>query len=304
MNQHTKPMSAAPAIEEDAREKSWFYKTTDGLRLFVYEYIPRNAGKASVFIIPGITGINHHAEENIITLLSNAQNRVVVLHPRGTGFSEGVRGDIDSISRFIQDYAGFISTDKDYIKINHPVFLFGHSMSCAVVLAVAEKLENIAGTIIINPPLIAKQEKGMSPSWWQYIKYGLYFLFARHKPVVNMSGDPSLIKDESDREESEQRQRDPLLVKYFSMHYMNEVRKIIKAMPDHAARARCPLLLIYGLKDSIVDKKGCDQLFRIWQHTDKTYLIVPEGRHGKSSVKLAIGSIRKWMARLSGPVVG
>ena len=50
-------------------------------------------------------------------------------------------------------------------------------------------------------------------------------IFARHKPIVNMAGGPSLIENEEDRKESEQRINDPLLVKHFSMYMMMESKK-------------------------------------------------------------------------------
>jgi alpha-beta hydrolase superfamily lysophospholipase len=120
-----------------------FYTASDGCKLFINNYKPTRKYNASIFIIAGITGINHHNEKDIIELLSNNENRVVVIHPRGTGYSHGVRGDISDVNLFISDYVEIIKNDQDYISNQHPVFLFGHSMSCAVLLAVADELKNI-----------------------------------------------------------------------------------------------------------------------------------------------------------------
>ena len=52
-----------------------------------------------------------------------------------------------------------------------------------------------------------------------------------------------------------------LLVKYFSMHYMSESKKIMDAMVKNAQQADYPLLLLYGDNDMIVDKAGCDEIY-------------------------------------------
>jgi alpha-beta hydrolase superfamily lysophospholipase len=277
--------------------EGYFYQAKDGTKLFVYDYKPLENYNATIFIVSGITGINHTSEKDIIELLSNKENRVVVIHPRGTGYSDGKRGDIKHFADFISDYSQIISHDRDYQSNEHKLFLFGHSMSTAVLLSVAENLKNVSGAILVNPPYIQKKAKGMSPGFWEYLKYAGYFLFAKHKPIVNMAGDPAKIENEEDRAESEARLKDSLLVKYFSMYMMNESGKLLRSMSTMSARADYPLLLIYGMKDSLVDKKGCDLIFDKWKHPNKKYLLMENGSHGKSTVKLAGGEIMEWIEK-------
>ncbi len=288
MNNYSKP----DIINEKG---GYYFKTIDNINLFIYDYQPIENYTSTIFFISGITGINHDAEKDIIELLSNKKNRIVVIHPRGTAFSEGKRGDISDIKLFINDYREIIMKDTDYLTNKHPIFLYGHSMSTSVLMAVAIDLKNIDGAILINPPYLQKAAKGMSPTFGQYIKYASYMLFAKHKPIVNMAGNPSLIENESDRQESEQRLNDTLLVKYFSMYYMNETRKLLNSMIDYAKKADFPLLLIYGLKDPIVDKKGCDLIFENWKNPDKTYCIIENSSHGKSTVLEAKNIILEWI---------
>jgi len=290
MNKTESGISLNKHVTNDA-----FVTASDGCRLFTFCYQPINQYKAVIFIIAGITGINHQIEKDLIELLSDNVNRVMIIHPRGTGYSGGVRGDISTIHLFINDYREIIKKDEDYISKQHPVFLFGHSMACAVLLAVADGLSNIDGAILVNPPYIQKKAKGMSPGLGQYIKYAFFMLFAKHKPIVNMAGDPSTIEIEEDRKEAEQRINDALLVQHFSMYYMNSIRKLIRAMPANCKRADYPLLLIYGMKDAIVDKKGCDIIFSSWKHPEKKYLLVQDGTHGKSTVTKSAMEIQEWI---------
>lgn len=286
-------------VEQDAIDmnEGLFYTASDGCKLFTYNYKPADHYQATLFIISGITGINHHNEKDVTELLSNKQNRVVIIHPRGTGYSEGIRGDISDIRLFIGDYIEIINNDEDYISKQHPIYLFGHSMSCAVVLAIADELKNINGVILVNPPYIQKKAKGMSPGIGQYFKYAFYMLFAKHKPIVNMAGDPSLIENEDDRKESEMRLNDPLLVSHFSMFYMMEVKKLMLAMLDYSKRADYPLLLLYGMQDAIADKAGCDLIFKHWKGNNKSYETIADGSHGKSTVVKAGAIIEEWIKR-------
>jgi alpha-beta hydrolase superfamily lysophospholipase len=285
-----------PVSEYNA--KGSFITVGDGTKIFVYEYVPISDFKNTIYIISGITGINHHSEKDIIELLSNNENRVVVIHPRGTGYSEGTRGDIPDISEFIGDYVEIINGDKYSWDSNRKTVLFGHSMSCAIAIKVAGELQKTDGLILVNPPYKLKAAKGMTPGIRDYLRYIGYYIFAPHVPVVNMAGDPSVIENETDRIESEERNSDSLLVKYFSMHYMTESKKIMDAMVKNARQADYPLLLLYGVNDMIVDKVGCDEIYAAWKNQNKTYEIINGGTHGKSTVSRGAEIIMNWFERI------
>ena len=283
------PVSASEGI---------FHTAGDGTKIFVHTHLPEGDEYATVYVLSGITGINHNSEKDIIEALGGKKNRVVVIHPRGTGYSGGKRGDIDDFSKFLDDYAEIINTDMLSGKYSGKVILFGHSMSTAVVLHVAEKICSIDGAILVNPPFKMKPAKGMSPGFSEYIKYAFYYVFAPHRPVVNMAGNPALIQDKAERAEAAARGRDPLLVKYFSLYYMNKAREMMAAMVKKAKKADYPLLLVYGSNDSIVEKSGCDEIFKAWKNPRKQYEIVENGPHGKLTVLKAINKIQGWIFAL------
>jgi alpha-beta hydrolase superfamily lysophospholipase len=272
----------------------YFFTARDGSKIYIQEYIPVVNPANTVYIISGITGINHKSEEEIIDILSSDSNRVVVVHPRGAGYSEGERGDTDP-GDIIGDYCEIIKRDSSYSDENEKIFLFGHSMSCAFALEVAVILPGLDGMILVNPPFKLKPAKGMSPGFSDYLKYIGYYIFAPHAPVVNMAGDPSVITDESDRLESELRNKDSLLVKYFSMRCMSESKKIMDAMVRNAQETDFPLLLLYGENDNIVDKSGCDEIYSAWKGKNKSYVIIKGGSHGKSTVVKGAEIIIKWI---------
>lgn len=199
-------------VPDDANAGCYF-QNRDGLKLFVYDFKSNENYKSTIFIISGITGSNHNQERDLIEVLSYNENRIVVIHPRGTGYSDGERGDISDFNDLIGDYIEIITKDSDYCSMQHKIYLYGHSMATAILLAAADSLRNISGVILVNPPYLQKKVKGMSPTITEYISYAGYYLFSIHTPVVNMAGDPSRIEDEEDKKESEARIKDPLLVK-------------------------------------------------------------------------------------------
>jgi len=276
-------------------EFSGFLSVSDNHLLFVYNYIPKKDYKATIFIISGINGINHFQDMDIIKLLSNSENRVVAIHPRGTGYSEGLRGDISSIERFIEDYLEIIRTDRDYLTNNRDIFLFGYCMSCAFLLAVAYKLGKTSGIILVDPPYLKNNSKKLSPSFRQNLKYTIYQIFARHKPIAKISDVLNNNIDERFENEAVQQSKNSLSANCYSIHYIIEMRELIKKIPLYADKIDCSLLLIYGLKDSLVLKQGCDLIFKEWKHQNKQYIIVKNGMHGKLTVKLTEEIIVKWM---------
>jgi alpha-beta hydrolase superfamily lysophospholipase len=276
-------------------ETGTFIIVRDGIKIFVYEYYPVGDFKNTIFIISGITGINHNSEKEIIELLGYNKNRVVVIHPRGTGYSEGTRGDMADISDFIADYVEIIKGDKFYNDVNRKTILFGHSMSCAIALKVAVELQKTDGIILVNPAYKLKSAKGMSPELSDYVKYIGYYIFAPRVPVVNMAGNPSVIENETDRKESEARNKDPLLVKYFSMRSMTESKRLMNAIVENAGKSDYPLLLLYGDNDMIVDKAGCDEIFTAWKGKNKNYVIIKGGSHGKSTFLKGAEVLINWM---------
>jgi len=282
-------------ITNDSR----IFTTKDSLKIYIFDYKPIKNYKSVIFIISGITGINHNNEQEIIELLSNGQHRIVIIHPRGTGYSDGIRGDMDDFSLFIDDYINIIKSDSDYGSNEHPFILYGHSMSSAIAVSVAAQLDLIDGVILVNPPVILKKAKGMSPKWPQYLQYMSYMIFAKHTPIVNMAGDSKWIENEEDQKESDIRSNDSLLVKYFSMNMMLVSKKCMDSIIPQAKKVDIPLLLIYGLNDPLVDQKGCDLLYENWNSKEKRYETIVNGGHGKSTVILAKPIINEWIDKIN-----
>ena len=284
-----------PFLENE--DEGYFFRVSDGTQIFYSIYMPSNVPQKTIYIISGYTGINHNTDRDIIEILGNNTNRVVTIHPRGTGYSEGNRGAVKDFNLFINDYVEIINSDIQTNEENE-VILYGHSISAAIACAIGSQLIMNHGIILVNPPYKMKKSPGMTPSMLEYIKYGFYMVFARHKPIVNMGGDPSLIINIEERKEAIQRINDPLLVKNISMYMMIKSRKLLDNILNYAKEAEYPLLLIYGTEDSIIEKEGCDEIFKNLKHSQKEYIIIEKGSHGKQTVLLSKNQIIEWINRI------
>lgn len=280
------PQPAAPVDANGA-----FQTMADNTRIFVYTYSPNASQQRTVYVLSGITGISHWHEMDLVRALAGAENRVVIIHPRGTGYSDGPRGDVRDFDKILADYLAVINHDEGSGKR----FLFGHSMSTAMAVAIAGRVRDLAGIVLVNPPIRRKSSEGMTPTTGEYIKYALYYVLAPHTPIVNMAGDPARIKNAAERHEAEARNSDPLLVKYFSLYCMMNSQKLMGTMAEKSKHCTTPLLLLYGTADSLVDKSGCDDLYAAWKDERKKYLLVEKGPHGKLTVLKAQAAIRDWI---------
>jgi alpha-beta hydrolase superfamily lysophospholipase len=280
------PQPAAPA---DANGR--FQPMPDGTRIFVFTYSPNENYQRTIYILAGITGINHLRETDLIQALSGGENRIVIIHPRGTGYSDGPRGDVRDFDKILTDYLAVINHDDRSGKR----FFFGHSMSTAMAVAIAGQVRGLAGIVLVNPPIWRKSSAGMTPTLGEYIKYALYYILAPHTPIVNMAGEPGRIKNAEERKEAEERDNDPLLVKYFSLYCMMNSKKLMDALVEKSKHCDIPLLLVYGTADSLVDKSGCDELYASWKGARKKYLLIEQGPHGKLTVLKAQATIRDWI---------
>jgi alpha-beta hydrolase superfamily lysophospholipase len=227
--------------------------------------------------------------------LHRAGIATVVLHPRGVGFSDGVRGDIDDYGLVLGDLQLGLERAKRTFQ-GKPVFLFGHSAGGVLALHVAAKARApIAGVVLVNPAYKLKYSEGMGPSLGDFIAFAFHSVFRRSALTVDMNRNPSAVKHPLDREEAVNMQRDPVVVRYFSMRYLLGQNEVMKACLQNAAAVTAPLLLIQGAEDVLVDPRGNDEIMAAAQMVDKVKLVAPKGGHGSSAVETMVDELVGWI---------
>jgi alpha-beta hydrolase superfamily lysophospholipase len=218
-----------------------------------------------------------------------------VIHPRGTGYSPGLRGDLDDYRLFLADQRQGLEHLRKRFGAK-PIFLMGQSAGAAFALEVAATSpQALAGLVLVNPAYKLRASEGMTPTFGDYLAFIGNMIFRPAALTVDMNSRPSAAKHRADREEAEAMQGDPLVVRYFSMRYLLAQRKVMDRCATNAAAISAPLLLVDGAEDALVDPAGSDELFRAAKSADKIRLRAEEAGHGSSAVETMVSPIVDWL---------
>jgi acylglycerol lipase len=289
---HVPVATKPPALPDNYNLK--YIVSLDGVKLHYKQYLPDTAITGVVLVTPGIGGIRNSDLDELGFTLSQAGYVVLVLHVRGTGYSDGERGDISDYQLVIEDFMLFVETTRNTYP-DKPFFLVGHSLGGVTSIRIARDLgDNIKGVVMINPAYRYSKQSGLT--FWTYVTYGFNALFRPAALTVDMmSSEPGESAPPEDKEEFTARKNDPLIVKKFSMRYMMSVRKIMVKAKENAGFVDKPLLLIYGEKDAYIDHSGTEEIFDAWKCSNKKKVVFKEAGHGTHVLIMSKNIILAWL---------
>ncbi|MBL8923951.1 MAG: alpha/beta fold hydrolase [Myxococcaceae bacterium] len=264
-----------------------------GQRLFSTLSGPADAGTTVWFVLgPEISSAPLYP--SLTAALHEAGIATAVFHPRGAGYSDGLRGDTDDFEAVLADYRRFL--DELARRAPGALFLFGHSAGAAFALeAAATTSVPLAGVVLVNPAFKLKAGEGMTPSFGDYLVFAGNMVFRPAALTVDMNSRPDAIAFAPDRDEGRALQADPLVVRYFSMRQLLAQKQVMDRCADNAARVTAPLLLIEGAHDALVDPTGNVELLARAKTRDKVRLVAPDGGHGSSAVESMVSELMEWI---------
>ena len=266
----------------------------DGQRLYSRWQYPAHM-RGIVWYVLGPEGGTREPYPRFTQALLAAGFAVTLFHPRGTGYSSGLRGDIDDYETFLSDYRRF-RAELDRRAPGVPLFLVGHSAGAAFAAELAAAtVPTAAGVVLVNAAYRLRATKGMTPTWWQYATYAANLLFRPSALTVDMNGRPSDVAFAPDREEATAMQRDPLVVRYFSMRMLRGQKRLMDRLPANVGALAVPVLVVEGAHDALVDSRGNDELLAHAKVTGSARLVVPDGGHGSSAVETAVEALVRWL---------
>ncbi len=287
---------AAPRVE-GAR----FIEGPGGARLWVAVRSPRVEPWGVVYFVNGPEVGSDEPYPELTRALDASGVATVTLHVRGAGFSSGVRGDVEDYALVLEDLQRGLDHAWDAFP-GKRIFLFGHSVGAAFALHVATHARTpIAGVVLVNPAYRLRYAEGMGPSFGDYVRFAFDTAFRWSCITVDMNSNPGATKDPSDRAEGLRMQRDPAVVRYFSMRAMFGERAVMGDCERNAAALEVPLLLVQGARDALVDPAGSDAILAAARVPDKTKLVAESGAHGASAVETETRALVAWLERHRAP---
>jgi alpha-beta hydrolase superfamily lysophospholipase len=285
---------ARPPVEPPPEGATWL-QGARGTRLYFSARPPAGEPWGVVYFVLGPQIGAAEPYPAFTAALQAAGLATAVLHPRGAGYSDGLRGDLEDYGLYLDD----LRLGLERARVTFPgkaVFLFGHSAGAALALQVAAGATPApAGLVLVNPAYRLTTGAGLGPSLSDYLAFGFNAVFRRSALTVDMNSNPSAVKNAADRAEALGLQRDPLVVRHFSMRYLLAQREVMNACPRNAAAVDAPLLLVQGAEDALVDPGGNDEILAAARTADKVRLVAPRGAHGSTSVETVVEALLRWL---------
>lgn len=290
--------AAAPLLTRPPLEPplgAAFIDTPDGVRL--YTSISGDGSRGVVWFVMGPELPSAPPYPRLTQALHAAGFATAVVHARGTGFSDGPRGDLADYSLFLKDLRQGLEFLKQRFPAR-PVVLFGQSAGAALALELAAGRSLPA--VLVNPAWKMKYGEGMGPTFGDYVTYAANLVFRPTALTVDMNRNPSAISFEADRLEAEAMQADAVVVRFFSMRFLLAQAKVMDRCLENAKRLDAPVLVVEGTHDVLVDPAGTQELFDAIP-SGKQRLVAPEGGHGSSAVETQVEAIVEWLERTVAP---
>lgn len=271
--------------------------TADGVRLYTSIRLPAGEPVGIVYLVLGPECGAAPPYPALTAALLEAGFAVALLHPRGTGRSDGRRGDVDDVARFVDDHRLGLADLRARFGAR-PLFLLGQSVGAAYALELAAHTDvPPSGLVLVNPAYKLLAAEGMTPTWRDLLTFAVNAVFRPAVPTVDMNRRPSAIRHPEDRAEAEAMQADPLVVRFFSLRLLWGQRRIMRRCPRNAAATSSPLLIVEGARDVLVDPRGTAEILAAAVGTDKALIVASEGGHGASAVETQVRPIVDWLVR-------
>ncbi|MBI3396218.1 MAG: lysophospholipase [Spirochaetia bacterium] len=258
-------------INPGYKNKSGYFKTLDGLKIFYQYWRPDNASTDRAIVLHH--GFGEHSDRygHLLDALEGRGISVYALDARGHGRSEGVRGHAPSIFSYVQDLEQYMMLLKSDFNVRNPILL-GHSMGGLIAIAFALHYSNQWGlTALVTSG--AALRVAMTPA--MKLKRAMGHALASLAPELVMPAglDASLLSH--DAEEVALYKTDPMVHGMVSTSMGISLLDSGEQFIQNAGTLRIPLFMGHGQADAIASPGGTVDFFRNAGSTDKTLRMFP-----------------------------
>lgn len=242
-----------------------------GLKLYARGFLPDGTIKAAIVVAHGLC--EHSGRyAPFITHFTQLGYAVFTIDHEGHGNSEGVRGDIESFSRYVEALSEFIEQVRNGLPATK-VFLVGHSMGGVISLSYLLRDSNVLPGCILSGAALATDEAVPRGAKWliQLLAKILPRLHIIQLKGADVSRDVSVVKGY---------EKDPLVFRgRATARLLNNIFAAARNVLQRADEIRLPILVLHGSADKLAEARGSEQLVRYLGSTDKTLKIYPDLYH-------------------------
>jgi acylglycerol lipase len=228
------------------------YKTSDGVNLFVCEWLPDGPPKSNILLIHGL-GEHSGRYQHVAEFLTRAGIGVFSFDLRGHGKTQGVRGHAASYDHIMNDIDIFLAQIRERFP-STPLFLYGHSLGGNLVLYhLIHRKPKIKGAIVTSPGL--KTAKKL-PAWKTALGKILYAL----APSVQMDNGLDVSGLSRNQAVIDVYKADPLVHPMVSTRLGLDIISNGMKILEKGAQIELPVLLMVGAADRIIDPLAVREL--------------------------------------------
>ncbi len=253
------------SLREKYREPHHLLATSDGLILFLREWVPEanSRRKTAVLILHGITAYSGPYSV-LAEPLTERGFTVYGLDMRGHGMSDGGRGDCPSKERYIKDICETI----ELVNQRHEAMVVvGHSLGVlSTIFAMSHCLDKIDGAVLLSAGRVLRPEATTKLSTVQKLKIISNSIVSPGKPVIGYQREGMVGLD------------DPLFNFKYSLRFMRIVSFDTERFPENLD---IPVFVGIGDSDELFSVESCRELYDEIPSESKEFHIAKGAKHAE-----------------------
>ena len=252
------------------REYQHTVTTTDGLKLFVREYLPEGpAPQRNLLFIHGACEHGGRYAE-FAEAATAAGWRLLIPDHRGHGLSGGMRVHVARFEEYLDDVQRHC---RHFSLAPEQTAIVGHSMGGLVVARLLESDTELATASCLLSPYLGLQIRIDFGTWFIGRILAWVWPWYRFKSRVranDLSPDPNYL---------ELRRTDKLIQKSITAGWFFAVQRALREVHLDAARVHTPLLAVQGDQDRIVTPQATIDWFQKISSLDRKLDVLPGRLH-------------------------
>lgn len=224
-----------------------------GVNIFYRKFIAPDA-KRTIIIVHGL-GEHSGRYMNVVNFFKNKNTNFYLIDNRGHGKSEGARGHILLFGHYLDDLRIFVEKVREE-ESEHDIFLLGHSMGGNIIANYLIQRDSFFTGAIFSAPGFRIAAK-INP-----LKEAVGKIMSNVLPQLSLKNDLNTSHLSHDSQVVEEYENDPLVHDKVSARWFTQFLWAGNFAVENANAIRCPVLVMQGSEDLLIDPDGAKKFFQ------------------------------------------